>query len=131
MSCNTHNYTLTEVPNITNTFQDEREHLAGEMSLMYTCEFEGFPLPSIAFYFNGVHITDNDVNIINNTLTIPSPNVSHSGVYQCIISNEFGDDQVAWLLEIRQPSEFYYTLLAISYDLHYFSPTSSAAIQLH
>ena len=101
--------TLTEVPNITNTSQDEREHLVGEENLMYTCEFEGFPLPSISFYFNGVCITVDSTNgiiIVGNTLTIPSPQVSHSGVYQCIVSNEFGDDQAAWLLEIRQPSEF-------------------------
>ena len=44
------------------------------------------------------------VNIINSTLIIPTPQVSHSGIYQCIVSNEFGDDQAAWLLEIREPS---------------------------
>ena len=101
-------YTLAEVPRITNSFRGEREHLVGEDNLTYTCEFEGFPHPRVTFYFNGVHIVTNganDVIIINNTLTIPSPQVSHSGIYQCIVSNEFGDDQAAWLLEIRQPSE--------------------------
>ena len=103
--------TLVEVPRITSIFQNERDHLVGETNLMYTCEFEGFPLPNISFYFNGVHITKisnkaGDVHIVNNTLTIPSPQVSHSGVYQCIVSNEFGGDQAAWLLEIRQPSEY-------------------------
>ena len=101
--------THTEIPRITNYFQDEREHLVGEDNLKYTCEYEGFPLLSIAFYFNGAHITASNiygVNIVGNILTIPSPQVSHSGVYQCIVSNEFGDDQAAWLLEIRQPSEF-------------------------
>ena len=75
---------------------------------MYTCEFEGFPPPYVVFYFNGAPILASStigVNIINNTLIIPSPQVSHSGIYQCIVSNEFGDDQQAWLLEIREPSK--------------------------
>ena len=51
---------------------------------------------------------DNSMDIIVNydTPIIPSPQVSHSGIYQCIVSNEFGDDQQSWLLEIRQPSEY-------------------------
>ena len=72
------------------------------------CEFVGFPLPIVTFHFNGARIeADNtsDVIVINNTLIIPSPQVSHSGIYQCIVRNEFGDDQQAWLLEIREPSE--------------------------
>ena len=96
-----------EVPSIINTIQDRTEHLVGEGSLIYTCQFEGAPLPDIAFYFNGAALSpDSGVTIVGNTLTIPSPQVSHSGIYQCIVSNEFGDDQQAWLLEIRQPSEY-------------------------
>ena len=73
---------------------------------MYTCQFEGFPLPNITFYFNGADISSGSgVAVVGNTLTISFPQVSHSGIYQCIVSNEFGDDQQAWLLEIRQPSE--------------------------
>ena len=72
---------------------------------MYTCEFEGFPLPNITFYLNGWPISpDTSVSIVDDTLIIPSPQISHSGIYQCIVSNEFGDDQAAWLLEIREPS---------------------------
>ena len=72
---------------------------------MYTCQYEGFPLPSVTFYFNGAVISlGSGVTIIGNTLIIPTPQVFHSGVYQCIISNEIGDDQLAWLLEIREPS---------------------------
>ena len=94
-----------EVPRITNTFRDERGHF-GKESLTYTCQFEGFPLPNIIFFFNGAVISpDSGVTINNNTLTIPIPEPNHSGIYQCIVSNDFGDDQQAWLLEIRQPSE--------------------------
>ena len=96
-----------EVPRIINRIQDERNLLVGERSLTYTCQFEGAPLPGVMFYFNGAIISPGSgVTIVGNTLMIPSPQVSHSGVYQCIVSNEFGDDQAAWLLEIRQPSEY-------------------------
>ena len=87
--------------------EDERDILVGEDSLKYTCLFEGFPFPNVTFYFNGAVIPPSSgVIIIGNTLTIPSPQVSHSGIYHCIISNKFGDDQQAWLLEIRKPSMF-------------------------
>lgn len=81
---------------------------------MYTCESEGFPLPNVTFYFNGRPISNgSDVSIVNSTLLIPFPQVVHSGVYQCIVSNEFGDDQRAWLLEIREPSEFSWLLILV------------------
>ena len=75
--------------------------------MFFTCKFVSWPLPSIKFYFNGQPIStgaSTGVSIANNTLTILSPQVSHSGIYQCIVSNEFGDDQAAWLLDIREPS---------------------------
>ena len=95
-----------EIPRIINTIQDVREHLVGKGNLTFICQFEGFPLPNITFYHNGAIVSPgNGVKITGNNLTIPSPQVSHSGIYQCIVSNEFGDDQIAWFLEIRQPSE--------------------------
>ena len=95
-----------EIPRIINTIQEMREHLVGEGNLTFVCQFEGSPLPNIMFYFNGAVISlDSGVTITNNTLTISSPQVFHSGIYQCIISNDFGDDQISWLLEIREPSE--------------------------
>ena len=108
-----YNYVYVEIPRIMIILGNEREHFIGEKNLIYICEFEGFPLPNIAFYFNGAPILTNSVNIMNNTLTIPSPQVYHSGIYQCIVSNEFGDDQAAWLLEIRQPSKLVYSIHSI------------------
>ena len=99
--------TCTVVPRVSNDFKNERERFTLEENLMYTCKFEGAPLPRIIFYFNGQPISnDIDVSIVNNTLIIPSSQTSHCGIYQYIVSNEFGDDQTAWLLEIREPSEF-------------------------
>ena len=93
-----------EIPRIINTTQDTREHLVCK-SLTLACQFEGSPLPNVTFYFNGVILPDNGVTIINTTLIIPYPQVSDSGIYQCIVANEFGDDQIAWLVKIRNPSE--------------------------
>lgn len=109
-SIKSHIHTLSEVPRITYSLEDERDRLVGEMNLTYICEFEGYPLPNLAFYFNGARIPTNNTNgiiyIVGNKLIIRSAQVSHSGIYQCIVSNEFGDDQQAWLLEIRQPSKW-------------------------
>ena len=66
-------YTLAnaEIPRITNTIPDEREHLVGEESLIYTCQFEGDPFPNIIFYFNGAVVSPNSgVTTVGNTLTI-------------------------------------------------------------
>jgi hypothetical protein len=69
---------------------------------MYVCEYEGSNNPWISWFFNGRSVDpQSGVSISENTLTIASPRVSNSGLYQCIVSNAFGDAQAAWLLEIR------------------------------
>ena len=78
----------------------------GIENLKYTCEFEGSPPHRIEWYFNGQLITaDSGISINSNNLIIASPQVSNSGIYQCIVSNDFGDDQASWLLEIRPSSK--------------------------
>lgn len=79
-----------------------RDLVAGIESLKYTCEFEGYPTPEIQWFFNGESISpESGVSVINNSLMIASPQVYDSGIYQCIVSNEDGDDHASWLLEIR------------------------------
>lgn len=85
---------------------DNREVFVGGRALTFTCESMGTPEPSIEWYFNGQPITaDSGVSTVGNTLIIASPQTRNSGVYQCIVSSQFGDDQRAWLLEIREASE--------------------------
>ena len=97
---------LTELPGITASPSDDREIVEGQQNLMYTCSFEGSPQPAISWFFNGQLINaESGVSINDNTLTIASPQVSNSGIYQCIVSNAFGDAQAAWLLEIRPSSK--------------------------
>ena len=100
-------FLFIELPTITRSPPDRREIVEGEENLMYMCEFEGYPTPRIDWYFNGEPISsDRGVSISENTLTIASPQTSNSGIYQCIVSNDVGDAQAAWLLEIRQPSKW-------------------------
>ena len=80
-----------------------RELLAGEREVVLTCESRGFPEPDLVWYYNGEDVTADGVSVDGNTLTIPSPAISHSGIYQCFVTNRFGDDSVAWVLEIRDP----------------------------
>ena len=109
-----------EVPRITRNLLNEIEHFTVEQNLTYSCEFEGFPIPVVSVYFNGQPIyTQAGASIANGTLTILSPQVFHSGIYQCIVNNEFGDDQQAWLLEIRQPSEHIIVSVLVSGDFRF------------
>ena len=44
------------------------------------------------------------------TVTIPEPQIHHSGIYQCIVTNHLGlQDYRAWLLEVREESKLYRT----------------------
>ena len=99
-------HTPSERPLITSSPSDNREIVVGEGRRSFTCDFVGSPTPDIEWYFNGQPISlSSGVSTAGNTLTIASPDVSNSGIYQCIVSNRFGDDQRAWLLEIRPSSE--------------------------
>ena len=87
---------------------DMREVFVGSRPLTFECEAVGTPDPelNIEWFFNGRPIDPTSgVSTVGNALTIASPQVMNSGVYQCIVSNWFGDDQSAWLLEIRNTSE--------------------------
>ena len=96
----------TELPSITRNPTSDRELVVGMENLKYTCEFQGSLMPDIEWYFNGQPIAaDSGISINGNNLTIASPQVSNSGIYQCVVSNDFGDDQAAWLLEIRPSSK--------------------------
>ena len=98
--------TPTGKPVITESPVDDREVLVGNGPLTFTCVSLGTPEPSIEWYFSGQPIAPRSgVSTVGNTLTIATPQTSNFGVYQCIVNNLFGDDQHAWLLEIRPASE--------------------------
>ena len=108
------NCSPTELPRITNSSSDNREIVTGQDNLVYTCEFEGSPTPEISWFFNGRAIDpQSGVSVSDNTLTIASPQVTNSGIYQCIVTNEHGDAQASWLLEIRPSSKWTEAYLAL------------------
>ena len=75
-------------------------------------------MPDIEWYFSGQPIAaDSGISINGNNLTIASPQVSNSGIYQCIVINDFGDDQAAWLLEIRPSSKLATYMCCSSFSL--------------
>ena len=88
----------------------DREILAGNASISYTCEGEGFPAPTLTWYFNGEPISPDSGVIVNgNQLSISDPTVNNSGIYQCLLTNNFAMITTTvfrlWILEVRDPRE--------------------------
>ena len=77
--------------------------------MSYCCEVEGIPAPTVTWYYNGGAVSEG-VSVNGNELVIADPQVSHSGIYQCQVTNIIGDTQYedsrTWILELRTPSEF-------------------------
>ncbi len=71
----------------------------------FSCANTGYPATSTVWYFNGDKIDSSFIGIEfdNTMLAIADPQVSHSGVYQCFVSNTVSEDNAAWLLEVRAP----------------------------
>ena len=83
---------------------DERDVLTG-VEQTFTCAVAGSPLPKLSWYFNGELLEGDDERMIDEyTLTIPSPTVEHSGMYQCFAANENGAAFVSWTMQVREPS---------------------------
>ncbi|XP_064396758.1 hemicentin-1-like isoform X3 [Halichondria panicea] len=88
---------------------DAREVIVGSSPAMptsFSCANTGYPVTSTVWYFNGDVIDSSFVGIVfdDTMLTIANPQVSHSGVYQCFVSNTVSEDNAAWLLEVRAPA---------------------------
>ncbi len=72
----------------------------------YRCDASGIPFPTVTWYYNGAVIRPGSGGVVvggDGALTISAPQVSHSGIYQCVAANRFGDDRRAWVLEVREP----------------------------
>ena len=85
----------------------DRERLVGGGPVEYPCTASGTPTPTITWYYNGAVIQSDSEEVIvgdDGSLTIPAPQVSHSGVYQCVAANRYSEDRRAWILEVREPA---------------------------
>ena len=74
--------------------------------MLYICETEGYPLPTVTWYYNGGPVPlSRGVNVTDNRLSISNPQGYHSGVYQCVAKNTHGlgesEETRAWFLEVR------------------------------
>ena len=88
----------------------DREILTGNASISYTCEGEGFPVPTFSWYYNGESISSDSGVIVNgNQLNISDLTVNNSGIYQCLLTNNFAMITTtvfrSWILEVRDPRE--------------------------
>ena len=88
----------------------DRDVIMGGLSLMYTCGMGGLPIPTLRWYYNGDPISSSlGVTENGNVLTIPTPVIGNSGIYQCFVSNTIEGNLVivqrAWILEVRRPRE--------------------------
>ena len=67
-------------------------------------------MPSMSWYYNGLNVAGLDgVTVSDDELIIFPPETTHSGVYQCSVSNTveglITEDQRSWLLEIKTASK--------------------------
>ena len=88
----------------------DRERLVRGGQVMFTCENEDIPAPAVRWYHNGEPIQpDNGVSVNGNQVVISEPQVSNSGVYQCVVSNTIDgvvmEDMRQWVLEVREPGK--------------------------
>ena len=86
----------------------DRERLVGGGPVMFQCENQGIPAPMVTWYHNGETIQpDSGVGV---NMVISEPQVSNSGVYQCVVSNTIDgvvrEDRRQWVLEVREPSKY-------------------------
>ena len=79
--------------------------------MIFQCENQGIPAPIVTWYHNGETIQpDSGVRVNSNQVVISEPQVSNSGVYQCVVSNTIDgvvrEDRRQWVLEVREPSKY-------------------------
>lgn len=104
-------FLLAEGASVTHPTSDviDREHLVG-MGIVYTCENQGLPIPTVNWYYNGAAIFPEGIAVNGSELAISSLQVKHSGIYQCVVKNTVKDkvkeDSRSWVLEVRIPSKY-------------------------
>ena len=90
--------------------------------MSYRCEVDGTPTPTVTWYYNGGAVSEG-VSVNGRELVIADPQVSHSGIYQCQVTNIIGDTQYedsrTWILEVRMPGEILFSVSKLIVHLKY------------
>ena len=97
----------TEMAAIPSPPGNRREVIVGEGSETFSCATTGTPTPTLEWFINRQPAASTSgVTITGETLSIQSPQVSHSGVYQCFASNNVSEARASWAVEVREPGEW-------------------------
>ena len=77
--------------------------------VVFQCEYQGVPAPTVTWYHNGNSVQPDSRMIENSSLFIilqSELQVSHTGVYQCVVSNTIDGairvDRRQWVLEVSE-----------------------------
>ena len=89
---------------------DDRERIREASIVLYVCKTEGYPLPTVTWYYNGGPVPSSiGVTVSGNELRISDPQVTHSGVYQCVAKNIHSrgesEETRAWFLQVAGRSK--------------------------
>ena len=86
----------------------DRARLIGGGPVEYSCA-ANIDFAMVRWFHNGelIESSGGGVVISNENLTIADPQVQHSGIYQCSVTDfNLADEQIrSWVLEVRDPSE--------------------------
>jgi hypothetical protein len=94
------------------TLVDQKRYVGGGY-VVYVCDARGTPPPTVTWYYNGAAIqashAPQGIVFGKNTLTIPEPQIGHSGIYQCVANNTFigehWEASIEWALQVRAQCE--------------------------
>ena len=75
--------------------------------LYFKIEVNGEPQPTVTWYHDGEPIRENYAREIESdgSLTIPSVELKHSGVYKAVAANEYGSEEREVTLAVRKEEE--------------------------
>jgi hypothetical protein len=87
-------------------FPSDAAVIEGE-GLYFKIEVSGEPQPSVTWYHDGEPIWEDYAREIESdgSLTIPSVELKHSGVYKAVAANEYGSEEREVTLAVRREDE--------------------------
>uniref|UniRef100_A0A0N5BTT6 Down syndrome cell adhesion molecule-like protein Dscam2 n=1 Tax=Strongyloides papillosus TaxID=174720 RepID=A0A0N5BTT6_STREA len=98
-------------PTINRDIADPNPRIPTQKNLTLTCVVEGKPDPEIAWYLNGTLISSFDKRYViteeGRYLQIFNISLLDSGIYKCEATNEAGQDEFEYFVDVDQPPFIY------------------------